>query len=416
MTRPPTHRPHHVVTLGAAFSANKGAASMLHTVVERLPEHAGDCRFSVLTTYPDADRERRPDGPIEIVPATPVQLLAVNAPLALLHAILGRLRLPRRWLLRTPALRAMADADLVVDIAGISFVDGRGLPILGYNTLMTGIPLLLGTPVVKASQALGPFRTRINRAMARLVLPRVTTVFGRGDRTMAHLEELGLDNARPAADLAFGLDEASDLPDAVTGTLDDLGGRYVVVMPSAVVEAACRKSGIDYTSAMSVVIEGIAEVTGRPVVIAPHSYQPGQPSSRMNDGPICQAIAGRVGPVATLIDDDLSPGQLRHLIHGSDLTVTSRFHAMISALATTRPVLVLGWSHKYHEVLSEFDLAELALDHRALEEPSDVVAAVRDLWSRREGVSRSIDEHLPVVRERSDINFLEMARLLTETT
>lgn len=408
-------RPHHVVTLGAAFSANKGAASMLHTVVERLPELAGPCRFSVLTTYPEADEQLRPDGPIEIVPATPRQLLAVNGPLAVIYAVLGVLRLPRRWVLRTPALRAMAEADLVVDIAGISFVDGRGLPILGYNTLMTGVPILLGTPVVKASQALGPFETPINRMLARLVLPRVATIFGRGDRTMAHLATLGLTNAEPAADLAFAMDEAADLPADVAATLDSLEGGYVVVMPSAVVDAACRKVGVDYAAAMTEVIRGAHAVTGCSVVIAPHSYQPGERPSRMNDGPICRAIAERLGDETTLLDLDLSPGRLRRLIHRSEMTLTSRFHAMISALSTATPVLVLSWSHKYHEVLSEFDLADLALDHRTLEAPTEVIAAIGDLWARRDEVARTIEARLPDVRERSDHNIHEMARLVTET-
>jgi polysaccharide pyruvyl transferase WcaK-like protein len=37
---------------------------------------------------------------------------------------------------------------------------------------------------------------------------------------------------------------------------------------------------------------------------------------------------------------------------------------MISALATRCPVLVVGWSHKYVEVLSEFDLEQWVVDWR----------------------------------------------------
>ena len=44
-----------VATLGAAFSANKGAASMLYAVIQNLPDSLGRCRFDVLTTYPDED-------------------------------------------------------------------------------------------------------------------------------------------------------------------------------------------------------------------------------------------------------------------------------------------------------------------------------------------------------------------------
>ena len=44
-----------VAIVGAALSANKGAAAMLETVIARQPEVSGPCTFDILTTYPDAD-------------------------------------------------------------------------------------------------------------------------------------------------------------------------------------------------------------------------------------------------------------------------------------------------------------------------------------------------------------------------
>ena len=53
--------------------------------------------------------------------------------------------------------------------------------------------------------------------------------------------------------------------------------------------------------------------------------------------------------------------------------VTSRFHAMISALVERTPLLVVGWSHKYGEVLAQFGLVDAAM-LRANRTPKPAVA------------------------------------------
>ena len=198
-----------VAIVGAALSANKGAAAMLETVIARQPEVSGPCTFDILTTYPDADAPLVPTGAhARVVGLQPMRLATVEFPVAVLALVARTLRIPTGWV-RTRACRSILDADVVVDVAGISFADGRGVPITVYNALMTGLPLLLGVPTVKAAQALGPFRNPVNRFLARMVLPRLAAVCARGARTREHLDTLGLRNVTDVADLAFSLDEAA---------------------------------------------------------------------------------------------------------------------------------------------------------------------------------------------------------------
>ena len=68
-------------------------------------------------------------------------------------------------------------------------------------------PLLLGRPVVKCSQAMGPFRSPLNRRLAGLVLPRLRTICPRGDAHRgAPARTSGLTNLVPAGDLAFAME------------------------------------------------------------------------------------------------------------------------------------------------------------------------------------------------------------------
>ncbi len=404
-------QPVRIAIIGAALSANKGAAAMVESVMARLPNEMGDCHFDILTTYPDADASRVPEGvDAAVVGLQPVRLALVEFPIACLALVARTLRLPLSWV-RSRGCRSMLDSAVVVDVAGISFADGRGFAIVVYNALMTGVPLLLGVPTVKAAQALGPFQSIPNKWLAPLVLRRVKTVCARGARTREHLDSLGGVNAVDVADLAFSLDEAAGLPSAVSTAIGSIDSNFIVVMPSAVVKGIFESTGGNYVSAMASLVTEIRSKTGRSVVIAPHSYRAGLPEGRMNDGPVCREVAEACAGDSQVLglDSDLTAGELRHLVALGSVLVTSRFHAMISGLATSTPTVVVGWSHKYKEVLDDFGLSSLGLDSSALNHPSEIADVVGRVLSTRDELSQQITAALPAVKVRSLRNFSAIA-------
>lgn len=385
---------------------------MLETVIACLPSTMGECRFDILTTYPEADAPKIPQNAnARVVGLQPVRLALVEIPVAVLALLARTLRLPLGWV-RARACRSILDSAVVVDVAGISFVDGRGIPITVYNSLMTGLSLLLGVPTVKAAQALGPFQTQPNRLLAKIVLPRLAAVCARGARTRDHLDTLKLTNVTNVADLAFSLDESGNLPHAVMDALKGIGGPFVVVMPSSVVRGLFEASGADYVSAVTTLIRLIRESTGLGVVVAPHSYRVGHPEGRMNDGPVCQQVAACFvdDPKVIGIDEDLSAGELRRLIGMGEVLVTSRFHAMISGLSTCTPTVVVGWSHKYREVLDDFGLAEFGMDSATLSTPTEIVSKVQICLANKVHIESQIREALPSVQQRSALNFSVIAQ------
>ncbi|MFN5650297.1 MAG: hypothetical protein ACK49M_02295, partial [Actinomycetes bacterium] len=108
-----------VAIVGAALSANKGAAAMLETVIARQPGVSGPCTFDILTTYPEADAPLVPAGAdARVVGLQPLRLALVEFPVAVLAFVARLARLPLGWV-RTRASRAILDADVVVDVAGI---------------------------------------------------------------------------------------------------------------------------------------------------------------------------------------------------------------------------------------------------------------------------------------------------------
>jgi polysaccharide pyruvyl transferase WcaK-like protein len=404
--------------VGAALSANKGAAAMLETVIACLPSTLGECTFDILTTYPKYDAPKiPPGGNVRVVGLQPLRLALVEFPVACLALVCRKIRLPMGWV-RARACRSILDSAVVVDVAGISFVDGRGIPITIYNALMTGLSLLLGVPTVKAAQALGPFKTQPNRLLAKMVLPRLAAVCARGIGTREHLDTLHLSNVADVADLAFSLKEAGSLPEHLSSLLAPLGGNFVVLMPSSVIRSVYESTGGDYVEAVTAVVRGIRETTGLGVVIAPHSYRIGRPEGRMNDGPVCQEIAERCAedPSVVVIAEDLSAGELRHLIAMGVVLVTSRFHAMISGLSTCTPTVVIGWSHKFKEVLQDFGLVEYGMDSTALSSPNEIVKKVLFSFTNRAEIRNQINLALPEVKVKSQLNFKIIAQVVKQNS
>lgn len=382
----------YVAVLGAALSANKGAASMLLALVDNVDAVVPDGEVVSLSTYASADRRENHDPRLRIVDYPPLTMAILHFPLALLAGISRLFGASGALFARTKALRTLREASVVADLAGISFSDGRGLPTLVYNMLMTGIPLLLGCPVVKCSQALGTFDEPLTRAGARVVLPRLTSIVSRGSGTYEHLTSLGLKNVVPGADLAFVMEVEKDDEETARALVAGLEGEpYFTVSPSSVVESLCSQQDIDYVGLMADLVRSLVEETGLVAVLVAHSARPGQPKGRMNDLPVVSEVRARIGdhPDVMAIEESLDPRVLRSLVGSGRFLLASRFHAMISGLATRTPTVVVGWSHKYREVMAEFGLEEFvvpfsefnvdslhALSLRAHEERDDIAARI----------------------------------------
>lgn len=384
----------HVVIIGGSLTGNKGAASMVLAVLDRVRADDPDASITVLSPLAGDDVATAAGAEVELASFGPVDIVLAVLGALVARVTLGRLRLG-------PATAALWRADVVADVSGISFVDGRGVVTLAYNVLLVLPALILDRPVVKIAQAMGPFEERLNRAMARIVLPRMASVLARGARTQQHLDDLGVRSDGVAADVAF-LMEVTPEDEAWAATV--AGDRpFVCVAPSQVVLDQATPLGLDYVAHVIAVVDALSD--DRDVVLVAHSARPGQAASRLNDLPLCERVlAAAARPDrCRLAPADATPRQLRALIARSELLVTSRFHGMISGLAMRVPVLVIGWSHKYREVLADFGLEELALDFRHVEQEAAGVGA-RDVHERRDELRQRVGQGLPGVLKSAERN------------
>lgn len=405
--------------IAATCYGNRGAQAMLETVVGRLSRERPGLRFNVFSYYPDEDRALVSDPRVTVYSSTPAALVLWLLPWAVLFGA-ARWLLGRRVLRLAPAsIRALGESTALVDVAGVAFIDGRE-KFLPFNALTIFPAWLLGVPVAKMSQATGPYKGFANRLSARCFLPMCRMVWARGERTHQHLAQAAFARVRfaQADDIAFNHEAAYSL------TAEDGGGRerlatliaeagkqpgvrgLVGVCPSSVVAAKARSGDGAYEPALVELIEGLAG-QGLAVVLFPNATRASAgDAERNNDLPLMRRIAASVAesgraPVPLVLDFDLNASAIKQVIALMDIVVVSRFHAMVGALSIGVPPAVLGWSHKYEEVMARFGLEANVLDYKQLA-GADLLSRACGLFEDRVAVRGRILEHLPQVKQSAE--------------
>ncbi|PFG32526.1 polysaccharide pyruvyl transferase family protein [Sanguibacter antarcticus] len=385
--------------IGSALAGNKGAAAMLESAVQQLSERDADARVTLLSMYPRSDAAQNEYSNLTVLDASPLRLgVLINS-----AALAYRLLPPARAAIaaRVPEVAALASADVLLDQGGITFVDGRG-KFLIYNVASVLPALFVGTPVVKCAQALGPFKTFLNSTAAKAILPRMAAIVSRGAVSQEHLEGLGLKNTTAGADLAFTLDvterDIAAARSAVDVTFFD-GNDVIGISPSAVLRKSAEAKGGNYVAEVQRMVDYFTGVLGKKVFLVAHSARANTDKAHNNDLPLCREIYAGVERKDMVLfpDAELSSQSLRYLIGRCDLFVASRFHAMVSSLAMQVPTLVIGWSHKYREVLDMFGLAQWAMGHDVYTDDA-FQAKFAELAATKTDVRATLAEAFPRVR------------------
>ncbi len=417
-----------VAIIGATFWGNRGAEAMLATTIGSLRKRLPGCQFKVFSYYPVHDRQLVQAKDIEILPASPKALVLKIFLPSLVYGSLARLGLPVPVRLFPRAVCALQHSDVLLDLGGITFVDGRE-KYLPFNILTLLPAMILGVPVVKLSQAMGPFKHRLNRMAARWILARCAHVFARGSITAEHLSTLRLpqEGWSRAADVAFayrpeyGLTEENE---AAVGDMLALLDKYrqsgwtvIGLGPSEVMDARAARAGRDHVGEIVEALRRLGEAQpGRRFVVLPNATRQDTPATHNNDLPLIGRLRERAAhelPPDLIerigwIDFDLNTRSIRALVSRCDVLVTSRFHAMVAGLALRVPTFVVGWSHKYLEVLAEFGVER---NNLAVEAWVDTLPALVDEQLSGRTSSPALDVVERVVRS-SESQFEEVERRL----
>ncbi|MHB9140070.1 MAG: polysaccharide pyruvyl transferase family protein [Victivallaceae bacterium] len=129
-----------------------------------------------------------------------------------------------------------------------------------------------------------------------------------------------------------------------------------------------QAQGNDYVREMCDLLESLLR-RNYGVVLFPNATRgDDMDKTHNNDLPLLKQILSRLSSndVSSLVafNQSLNASQIHAVINTCDAVVTSRFHAMVGALSCGKPIIVLGWSHKYLEIMRLFGQEDMVLDHK----------------------------------------------------
>lgn len=362
-----------VAITAASYSGNKGAAAMLQSSIQQLYERYGErLKINLMSVYPSEDEEQLPYDFINVVPCKPEQLLFVTFPLAVLYKVFKWCKPIKILIEKNKIIKTYKNTDMVLDEAGISFVDSRGFIMNTYAFVCAAVPMLVGAPVVKYSQALGTFNSFTNRFLAKWILPKTKLICARGQGTYDNLKGIGIEkNVKLCADGAFTMKDSERWNKFVDekSTRDSFYNDNVVGLSiSSVVQKKCIKMKIDYVKIMVQLIEYLND-EGYNVLMIANAARINSQKSRNNDLLVGNAIYEALSKIENVrwYHEEMDAELIRAYISKCRVLIASRFHAMIGALEKQVPVLLIGWSHKYQEVLDMFNLGQYAIDFSKLD-------------------------------------------------
>lgn len=396
----------HFALIGASFAGNKGAEAMILASISCIRERWPGSIIHVLSYLPDEDLNSKHEPDVYIHSATPATLVLKWLPISLACVLIPSIK-KRADKTNEQGIASLLKIDAVFDIFGVSFMDSR-IKFLPFNIISLFPFIINRVPCFKLSQAMGPFKKAVNHIAAKWTLNKMAFTTARGNETQRMLQQLSTgsfpEKIIQAADIAFLLKPFPQIPLSVEYE------KTLAIIPSIVVD----KKLLNYQTDLIQIARSLHQL-GWKIKIIVHSWRNDSNQRRHNDlcvaTPIQQALQNE-GIEAPLIGIGMNSIEIRDAIGKCDIVLTSRFHGMIAALTTARPVIVIGWSHKYAEVLEQFQLSENAIPYSVFT-PAIALQAVLDCHARHQEISQKIAQRLPEVRASAEIQFNEVKRHLS---
>ncbi len=416
---------HQFAIMGGSVWGNRGAEAMLMTVIAEVRKADPEAVFNVYTIYPEKDKTLVQDPKICFLSGEPLSVALVHFPFALLAA---PFRLLKIKIPLPESIKKLRESDFLLDIGGITFSDGRAFQLL-YNVFTIWPAILLGVPVIKLSQAMGPFEQGLNRKLASHFLPKCHKIYTRGSMSDNYTSQLvGLDeNREQAADIAFLFEPYYSLSEENEEKVKELvskiqawkqaGEKVISIVPSSLVLKRSTKQGSDYPGKL---LNLFLSTKDEPVryVFLPNGTREGSEKLMNNDIIAINVIKEKFKQELDQdtyeriewVNYDINTRGVRQIIGLTDGLVASRFHAMVAGLSLCVPTMVIGWSHKYRETLADFGMQSYAIDYKNTD--LKILETYERFLQNLDDIKSQLQENIQKVKTSSNKQFNYLRQII----
>ena len=234
----------------------------------------------------------------------------------------------------------------LVDCSGYAYGDTWGIERVRSRTQYFRKLRRQGCKIIMLPQAFGPFLDPAKRGACQALLDTCDLVFARDEQSLEHLRQLGVQVriAGPAPDITHGVQ-------GVRPADADAWQRRVAIVPNArMLDRTARGVDRRYVSLLHLSVESAREQDLDPVLLLHEA----------NDRGLAERIASEARVRLPIVADDAlrTKGMIAH----SYAVIGSRYHALLSALASGVPAIGTSWSHKYEALFQDYDCSGCLLD------------------------------------------------------
>lgn len=343
-------RPVCIEMLGIGIP-NRGAELLALSVMRGFSEIYQECTFS--TSHKVAEKE--------------LARLGIHRVISPQGGVKKKLKyflwslLPRTRRMRSGVVLE-SDVDVVVDASGFAYGDFWGAK-KAKSRLHNRLPKWQArkTPLVMMPQSYGPFTDPAFEQVLKPALSYASYVGVRDSVSKANLDVLSAGSALKP-DISFSL------PVGKT----EAASAYALFIPNTKVLDSNTVSREVYQEMADAFVRAAEQANLVPKFLNHEGAK---------DLALCEEFSGGRAEVL----DPRDAKKIKALIAGADFVFSSRYHGVVSSLAAATPVSVFGWSHKYQELMADFEQSawicespEMAIEKMSLMGNVDALAAFRN--------------------------------------
>jgi len=272
----------------------------------------------------------------------------------------------RKIMVKDIFFSAINENDIVIDCAGISFYDlGDNFSYCLYNNLGWWLRVVMAktlkVPVIKFTQSFGVNRYFLTKWLAKNALRKVDLIIVRDNESRSYLLSLGIKrDLLIAPDVVFALNE----------------NRFSLDNPYQMVEISKgyeRIVGICLNSRAALKNREYSKIFTNFLIWLKTNYPTygifflinrDSGNSDSVDHELTQEVLDSLPDRENIFyfKRNVNPIGMIDIISHCDMLIGSRYHSLVFALLQKKPIISIGWSHKYSELCDLFGIKNLALD------------------------------------------------------
>jgi polysaccharide pyruvyl transferase WcaK-like protein len=304
---------------------------------------------------------------------------------------------------RARVFERLQACDLVVSHSDESFKETASLLPLNPFWVLTWWSMLIARtweilvarafqkPIVLFPNSIGPFRTLLGRALAKLALGNCSALLVRDATSFDIARRLALGS--PASRMLTYDTALLFTPDGARHhrAFEASGKPVLGVAPGVYSYSITRAQVRHYVAAHAAALDDAIEQLGVHVVFLPHYIS----GFQNDDLAICNAIIRRMkhGRAVELIEV-ATVSEFKRLLDQTDVVVSSKMHPAVLAVSGQVPTVCIAYDHKQTSFFERLDMADCLLDIRDVS-PRTLAAKIAHVWTDRDRLAAGLAERIP---------------------